>query len=657
MISDSEKITLLKQYTTSRKEQCDTADEIIAAIAHGERYILVSAEEKSGKREIKKIVALKHARSNHLHVYLIGLNRRDIKPQLQEFLDIGVEPHIVKDASHASSISLHIQDAISKGLSVFIHLDECDYATGAEQLLKPLTDIFLSEQNVFLIAYSATPQEPLFSHIPFKLITFRPHIHYRGAKWFLDNNLVRSPLSFFLHTDADSDEPIRLSPQGIEIVQHITNHPNHKNLAVVRLTGKNGGYEKFRSFYNNLDDPYQQLGFIACFVDQNNEFQWSKRSTWIPILHTIVPYIIFINQTCSRSTEIHPDALALKLSVWHDYRYLKSSDNRDGKTSFNTLSQAQGRIKHYHPSGNDIIAYIDPDVWLFQTGIKNWNASRIAMSSRIISQTCHISSFDIGNVERTCFQFSSFQDLSHYVAAQTYSVPVSNPAKPENLAPDGYYKSGPASIKKVQLLKPLIKKLTQNRDRNYLGGWTSLKAHQTRFRTYIAYEFDTFKSPASLNTHNPPVFLLYQITNISDNDINFDHSSFAYSAKNSLFTNEPIDPSKLSETDLIDAQPAFEHQQNLLRQKNLDISSLQHASQFISSYVTPTARPGSGIHHSTLLAKFKQWTSLNQLHSHKPSTHLKKALLQNGFHYIRNLRLADITAPGYPNIDLQLGEL
>jgi hypothetical protein len=649
MLSDSERQILLDQFISTRKEQCDTADEIIRSINDRQRYILVSAEEKSGKREIKKIVALKHCGNNYLHIYLVGLNRRDIKPQLQEFEHIGVETHIVRDASHACSIALRIRRAISDGLSVFIHLDECDYATGAEQLLQPLTDVFLSLHNVFLIAYSATPQEPLFSHITFKLVNFRPHPHYRGARWFLNNNLVRSPCHFFLNADADSQDAICLSPQGLEIVQHITNHPQQKNLAVVRLTGRNGGYEKFRSFYHDLDDPYEKLGFIACFVDQHNEFQWSKRSTWIPILHSAVPYIIFINQTCTRSTEIHPDALRLKLSVWHDSRYLKSSDNRDGKTLFNTLSQAQGRIKHYHPEGHDIIAYIDPDVWLFQTGIKDWNLSRIAMSSRIISQTSHISSFDIGNVERVCLQFRSFEDLSQYVATHRCSVPISNPAKPENLQ-NGYYKSGPTSTKKLQLLKPLIDKLTQNRDRNYLGGWTSLKAHQTRFRTYIAYESNTFISPAALNPDNPPIFVLYQITNNSDNDITFDHSSFTYSAKNSLFNAEPIDPSMLSENDLSHAQVALHNQEKSQQQKILDHTTSQCASNFISSCVTTTAQPGSGLHHSFLLSKFKDWCLLHKFHCHKSSFFLKKALLDHGFHYVRNLKISDITSPGYPNI-------
>ena len=103
--------------------------------------------------------------------------------------------------------------------------------------------------------------------------------------------------------------------------------------------------------------------------------------------HDVIGYnynlvLIFIAQTCTRSTEIHPLGHR-RIAVWHDSRKLEEG------VAYNTVSQAIGRVKHYsqeeYPE-NTIKLYCDEDILKQTLGLK-LSTKKLKLAQRI--QTTH----------------------------------------------------------------------------------------------------------------------------------------------------------------------------------------------------------------------------------------------------------------------------
>ena len=107
---------------------------------------------------------------------------------------------------------------------------------------------------------------------------------------------------------------------------------------------------------DNIKDKLEEdNGCEIQIYDQKNGFEWGDLNSWaklgkeeyinpdngiISFEHTGKPVVIFICQTCTRSTEIHKLGHK-RIYAWHDNRLMSD------KKFYNTLSQAIGRVKHY----------------------------------------------------------------------------------------------------------------------------------------------------------------------------------------------------------------------------------------------------------------------------------------------------------------------
>ena len=368
-----------------RGEQYAIANKCVQSL-NRDKNCSIKAEEKTGKRMIMEaihlIMLVNHGckvlpeKSPPRSVYVTALNRRDTKEQFREQEDeFGILSIVAtKHASLVAGIVEILNDDANDGL-IYIHLDECDYGTGADQSLSKLYSA--GELNlpahigrIKYVTYSATPEELEFSDTirGWDQHVFEPSKDYIGARWYLDNDLVFHPETFF---EGSSD----FSHQGTKLIEEVretcgdgqAEELRLRNVIVVRDTVK-GNLGKIREMKAYLQD---KCGCEIHIFDQNTSFAWGDPLSWASLGKTerlddnmtnigndYIPVLIFISQICTRSTEICPLGHR-KIAVWHDARKLED------KKAYNTISQAIGRVKHYSQEGhpvNRIKLYCDKDV-------------------------------------------------------------------------------------------------------------------------------------------------------------------------------------------------------------------------------------------------------------------------------------------------------
>lgn len=189
-------------FEANRPEQYRCSQAIQAKLMSGYRAVLVCAPVKSGKREVAQILALKdHIGSKggmaRTHFFLTSLNRRDSAPQLEEHKAYGL---IAKTLDTKKTVRdlIHTLESIDDPTKVVVHFDESDYGTGNGQLFSRVFPK-LQEQGMSFVGYSATNEEALFSDFGKSAarVTFIPHSNYRGAGYFLDENLVFDSNAFY----------------------------------------------------------------------------------------------------------------------------------------------------------------------------------------------------------------------------------------------------------------------------------------------------------------------------------------------------------------------------------------------------------------------------------------------------------------------------
>ena len=370
----------LEHFKSEREAQYDTALKIHANLKSG-MNVAVKAEEKSGKREIMECVHCLLNLENDFtpySVYVTALDRKDTKVQFVEQETFGITSLVARNWGVLLSevVEMLSQHPNSK---IFIHMDEDDYGTGDKQNMAQIYNYDkVGHDRVMFIGYSATPEELEKSKdhsIKWSQVQFTPAPSYFGAEKYLKKNLVREPHTFF---DGQG-----FTPHADDILAEIRQNcvsdrkeVRQRNVIVVRdVTPKKLGIITARK--SEFEDKY--LCEVHVF-DMHAEFKWGDLNSWkdlgrtpiededgLVLSYSYKPVVIFISQTCTRSTEICPSGHR-RLYAWHDVRKLLKSAIGDKTSNYNTLSQAIGRIKHYTQPGkpeNNILLYCDRNILEF----------------------------------------------------------------------------------------------------------------------------------------------------------------------------------------------------------------------------------------------------------------------------------------------------
>lgn len=348
-------------FKKERIEQFNTAIEIHNAIHSGKKVITIGAEEKSGKRIITEITYLKDLENiNFKHIYIVNLQRNDIKPQLREMSDMGLEAGIFRGKEKKRLLE-EIKGWLDRKLNVIIHLDECDYGSGAKQSLKDLIDIVNKNKRATLVNYSATPEEVLFSNVYNNVnrkdhtsINFKPNKKYRGSKWFLNNKITRKgkyvciiekPKPFIKFDKLFEKNKIKFTNQGLHILKYDINKTD-RNIGILRISKRYNNTSKYAKFKeivkkqkNQKKFDKKRINFI--FIDSEEKICWEDDLEIGKKCLKGYKNIFVINQTCTRSTELGYFIMN-HLGFAHDENMVVRKGG-----NFNTDSQRLGRYKHY----------------------------------------------------------------------------------------------------------------------------------------------------------------------------------------------------------------------------------------------------------------------------------------------------------------------
>jgi hypothetical protein len=342
----------LHWFQENRQEQYRFAAEIVVYMSeHPEQNnIVIKAEEKTGKREMVEIIALLTSKDKE-NSYFTAFNAKSIDVQIDEIERYGVR------AVKCNRIEKMHEQVEELECGSIVHVDELDYGSGKLQSLSPL----ITAVNFTKIFYSATTHEleKEMKGTNYKLFTFRPHENYRGAEWFLDNELVRESQPFVVSEDNASEE--WLTEHGEGLTKMLT---DEKPVGIVRLT-KRGVYKSIKERFEkesgeNKEGRYtDKLGMDYIFVDSK------VKETFNPakIGEITKKTLIFINQCWRRSTELKGHG---KIRFMHDNRMI-SHKGRSG-VAYSSLSQAVSRAKHYDKEGHKIIIYTDENAFKISCG-------------------------------------------------------------------------------------------------------------------------------------------------------------------------------------------------------------------------------------------------------------------------------------------------
>jgi len=341
----------------------------------GSKDIAVTAPVKSGKRLMVELCARLSQRSHgeepsEYHFYITSLNRQDTKEQIEELESYGVIPLIIRRKNDVEKSVREIKLKKATGIRVVVHFDESDYGTEYKQLMaKVYAKVKLL--GVCFLYYSATNEEVLFSDqadageiIPFK---FTPNANYRGAEWFLENDLVVEAEPFY-------DEN-GLTKQGREACEYFVG--TNKTISVLRDIGN-----ELENNEEVKDQLFNEFGIKCKFIDGKRPFNWKSehkdyiRDEYVKINGNFqkIRYLLVICLTCSRSTEV---GFHEHIAFWHDFR---------GDTAtYATMAQAFLRVAHYHPAGHKIRVYAGKEEFELAADRIDYNQYQGKLAERVRS--------------------------------------------------------------------------------------------------------------------------------------------------------------------------------------------------------------------------------------------------------------------------------
>ena len=335
------------------------------------RRVVIRAPVKSGKREMVEYMAKRdesHA-SPRVHAFLSAWHRAADDTQRKELAQHNMKVFSITKKTAAVDCLKWIEHQIHNGKIVVLHLDECDHGSGDNQILGKVYKHVRELPQVFIILYSATPQEVLFSGdigsadedemlddmLYGTHLEYDPPPAYCGPGRYLDANLVINAKPFFTMNPVPA-----LSEQAREIIAGLkasTSSGSGRNIVTLRITTKKGQGKSGKDIYKFLQntDKFPELEGVQIMVDKGDcnwghprKIEWSSLNFWITTAKD-VPILIVMDQTSSRSTEW---ACHDRIYATHDYR---------AACQYAILSQAQERVNHYdskYPGGfQPIIVY------------------------------------------------------------------------------------------------------------------------------------------------------------------------------------------------------------------------------------------------------------------------------------------------------------
>lgn len=356
----------LGELIDARPNKSIVATEVCVHIKNGHKHVVVDMEVKTGKKEVKIMIAHQVHECDHdaKVVYLTSLALKDIKCQFDDLRNEEIEPHCVTTGlEKAQDVQIaHYSKIAKQGTRIVFLVDECDYGSAKTQRLERFRKAFLDLDKIHFIYFSATCQELDFSQLTksWPRVKLKTEREYRGISWFTQQNLVKEALPFFER----KNEQIELSMQGFQEMQIFLADTEPVGVIRIAAQGKNDVQ------YRHLNDRSGRLlnavikrkfpnvqPLIIEFVDQENPLQWGRDNEKLMLqldayTKSGQKVLIILNQTCTRSTEV---GFHKRISFWHDYR--KSPNEKgNGGTPKNTIIQAR-RWCHYDPQGLRIRVY------------------------------------------------------------------------------------------------------------------------------------------------------------------------------------------------------------------------------------------------------------------------------------------------------------
>lgn len=338
-----------KWFEENRKEHVEAVKEY-----ENYRKVIIKAPVKSGKRELKIVEAFrtKHPSSTETnYIYISSLDRRDNKEQHDEMETYGIKCFVSKNIKETLFKVCRLISQNENKIVIFV--DESDYGTSSNQKMaqffEELCKIVEKENNqerFYLRYFSATNKEIELSEYGelCHVYNFIPPKTYKGADFFLKNNLVHEAEPFFIYDDYKN--PI-MSKQGLKLIEEFRN--SDKAFSILRITNKNSDLPTYTEIAENSylrEFIFEKFNIKLIEVDQNSTMGWGKPSSssknWSDYFSKELKKIFIINQTCTRSTEL---GFIPQIYFWHEYRA--------PETPFNTIIQSSMRVCHYPYEKNE----------------------------------------------------------------------------------------------------------------------------------------------------------------------------------------------------------------------------------------------------------------------------------------------------------------
>lgn len=334
------------------------------------RRIIVRGDVKSGKRLIVQYAALYTQKKGVSHAFISAFHRVADDPQRDEMIAAGLKVFSGGRKVADPDCIAWIDAELAKGNRVVIHLDECDYGTGADQCLSDLWSKIRNMENITNILYSATPQEVLFSGEckavadefndidgdETLVLRYTPPPNYCGPNAFLSAGLVHEATEFFEVVEGVE----KLTAQGFKIVCDLLESLKtnvRRNVILLRIAHKAKGDDDTMTPIHRfvkaiIAGNFPQLSGFLVYLDKGTKFgtvppsahsvdfvvrdiPWSNATFWNREVTKDAPVLIIYDQTCSRSTEL---ADHRRIFATHDYRE---------HVTYSTVAQAQQRVNHY----------------------------------------------------------------------------------------------------------------------------------------------------------------------------------------------------------------------------------------------------------------------------------------------------------------------
>ena len=336
-------------------------DTVCVRLDRGDKRIVVDAPVKSGKRQMAEYIATrdlqKSGTSSVVHIFASAFIRRADKIQRDTLNAHGLSVHCINNDTRVKACLTEIGKALVHGKHVVLHLDEADYGTGEKQHLATLWKE-VRTSVVKSIHYTATADELLCSNEDFGTpCVYTPPATYRGAAYFLDNNLVIEATPFFEVVDGIAS----LTPQGRALLaDHAVcmDTDPRRSVIVLRLCYTSGPSNTIddKAIYTFLEHchTFPELQTYQIIADKSGndapmdgitarDVPWSDETQFkamVEAKHRVLgafcqPTLIVMDQKCSRSTEL---CFHDRLFAFHEFRK---------EHVYATVAQSQQRVCHY----------------------------------------------------------------------------------------------------------------------------------------------------------------------------------------------------------------------------------------------------------------------------------------------------------------------